>query len=115
MSILGKYTENINNRDNNRTQVAKSNDYVMPAVTREDTESISLKKGITLSAIIHPATLFTLWIILTILAIFGIHLTLMPKEKPKVNDIEFVLVDKEQTPKIKIQNIELIETQEQVE
>ncbi len=101
MSILGKYTENINNRDNNRTQVAKSNDYVMPAVTREDTESISLKKGITLSAIIHPATLFTLWIILTILAIFGIHLTLMPKEKPKVNDIEFVLVDKEQTPKNK--------------
>ncbi len=101
MSILGKYTENINNRDNNRTQVAKSNDYTMPAVTREDTESISLKKGITLSAIIHPATLFTLWIILTILAIFGIHLTLMPKEKPKVNDIEFVLVDKEQTPKNK--------------
>lgn len=100
MSILGKYTENINNRDN-KTRGTKSNDYVMPAVTREDTESISLKKGITLSAIIHPATLFTLWIILTILAIFGIHLTLMPKEKPKVNDIEFVLVDKEQTPKNK--------------
>lgn len=100
MSILGKYTENINNRDN-RTQSTKSNDYVMPAVTREDTESISLKKGITLSAIIHPATLFTFWLILTILAIFGIHLTLMPKEKPKVNDIEFVLVDKEQTPKNK--------------
>lgn len=98
MSILG--TENINNRDN-RTQSTKSNDYVMPAVTREDTESISLKKGITLSAIIHPATLFTFWLILTILAIFGIHLTLMPKEKPKVNDIEFVLVDKEQTPKNK--------------
>lgn len=100
MSILGKYTENINNRDN-RTQSTKSNDYVMPAVTREDTESISLRKGITLSAIIHPATLFTFWLILTILAIFGIHLTLMPKEKPKVNDIEFVLVDKEQTPKNK--------------
>ena len=36
MSILGKYTENINNRDNNRTPASKSNDYVMPAVTRED-------------------------------------------------------------------------------
>ena len=83
MSILGKYTENINNRDNNRTQVAKSNDYTMPAVTREDTESISLKKGITLSAIIHPATLFTLWIILTILAIFWHSSYIDAKRKTK--------------------------------
>ena len=101
MSILGKYTENINNRDNNRTPASKSNDYVMPAVTREDKDSISLKKGITISAILHPATLLTLWLVITILAIFGIHLTLAEKAKPKVNDIEFVLVDKEQTPKNK--------------
>lgn len=99
MSILGKYTENINNRENNTKGYFKDqSEYEMPAVTRQDEESISLKKGIIISSILHPATLFSLWLILTILALLGIHLTLFEKPKPKVNDIEFVLVDKEQTP-----------------
>ncbi len=99
MSILGKYTENINNRrDQNSRQLKEKNEFKMPAVTREDEESISLKKGIVISSILHPATILTLWLILTILAILGIHLTMFEKPKPKINDIEFVLVDKEQTP-----------------
>ena len=99
MSILGKYTENINNRrDQNSRQLKEKNEFKMPAVTREDEESISLKTGIVISSILHPATILTLWLILTILAILGIHLTMFEKPKPKINDIEFVLVDKEQTP-----------------
>ena len=98
MSILNKYTEK---RDPQTGVSSNKNEYVMPAVTREDKDSISLKKGITISAIIHPATLLTLWIILTILAILGINLKLFEKPKPKINDIEFVLVDKEDTPKDK--------------
>ena len=100
MSILGKYTENSNNTAEYQ-KPSKNLDYRMPAVTREDTDSISLKKGITISAIIHPVTIFIFWVVLAILAIFGIHLALFEKPKPKVNDIEFVLVDKEQTPKNK--------------
>ena len=100
MSILGKYTENSNNTTEYQ-KPSKNLDYRMPAVTREDTDSISLKKGITISAIIHPVTIFIFWVVLAILAIFGIHLALFEKPKPKVNDIEFVLVDKEQTPKNK--------------
>ena len=96
MSILGKYTENVNNKLNQRP--SKNLDYRMPAVTREDKESISLKKGITIAAILHPVCIILLWLILTILAILGIHLTMFEKPKPKINDIEFVLVDKEQTP-----------------
>lgn len=98
MSILGKYTENINNRRDSRSNLRNKSDFEMPAVTREDKESISLKKGIMISSIIHPATLLTLWLLLTILAILGIHLTMFEKPKPKVNDIEFVLVDKEEMP-----------------
>lgn len=99
MSILGKYTENINNRENNTKGYFKDkSEYEMPAVTRADEESISLKKGIIISSILHPATIITLWLILTILALLGIHLSLFEKPKPKINDIEFVLVDKEETP-----------------
>ncbi|MBD5402435.1 TonB family protein [bacterium] len=98
MSILGKYTENLNNRENNKRSLNNNTEFEMPAVTREDKESISLQKGIAISAIIHPASILTLWLILLILAILGINLKIFEKPKPKVNDIEFVLVDKEETP-----------------
>ena len=95
MSILNKYTER---RDPRTGRTPNKAEYRMPAVTRADKNSISLKKGITISIILHPVCLFILWLILTILALFGIHLTLFEKPKPKVNDIEFVLVDQEQMP-----------------
>lgn len=99
MSILGKYTENINNRENSSTALKDNSTFEMPAVTREeDDKSISLKKGLIISSILHPASIFIFWMVLTILAILGIHLTMFEKPKPKINDIEFVLVDKEQTP-----------------
>ena len=98
MSILGKYTENINNRDYQKQSKTGSDNFKMPAVTREDKESISLKKGVAISAILHPATLLLIWCIVIILAILGINLEWFSKPKPKVKDIEFVLVDKEQTP-----------------
>lgn len=101
MSILGKYTENINNNGKSNSAVKDKPEYSMPAVTREDKESISLEKGIVISSILHPATIFTLWLIFTILALLGIHLSLFEKPKPKINDIEFVLVDKEDMPRDK--------------
>lgn len=96
MSILGRYTEK--NKENNSKSL-KNAEYKLPAVMREDTQSISLKKGITIAAILHPSAVFIFWLVFTILAIFGIHLTLFDKPKQKVNDIEFVLVDKEEKPK----------------
>jgi TonB family protein len=100
MSILGKYTDSLEKKDNSRNLSYKSkDDFTMPAVTREGKDFISLKKGIAISSIIHPAVLLTIALIAFILALFGIKLSLFEKPKPKVNDIEFVLVDKEQTPK----------------
>lgn len=101
MSILGKFTENINRELENNSRAQLKYDYKMPAVTRADRESISLKKGITISFILHPVVIAIIWITLGILALLGIHLTIFDKPKPKQNDIEFVLVDKEQTPKNK--------------
>ncbi|MBQ8459489.1 TonB family protein [bacterium] len=102
MSILGKYTQNTNSRNPYTGQIRKEPEYEMPAVTRPDsTESITLKKGLIIATILHPAVVLIFWLIVTILAIFGIHLALFDKPKPKVNDIEFVLVDKEETPKNK--------------
>ena len=102
MSLLGNYTDSSNKNINTGAKRYQTSDYVMPAVTREDnTNSISLKKGITISAVLHPVTFGIFWLVVMILAIFGIHLTLFDKPKPKVNDIEFVLVDKEETPKNK--------------
>ncbi len=98
MSILGKYTENIKENDFRRIE-EPSQDFEMPAVTRDDDYgSISLKKGLTISAILHPSTLLVLWLIVLIFALIGIDLFKFSKPKPKTNDIEFVLVDREETP-----------------
>lgn len=95
MSILGKYTER---RNPGNRELKNRVEYKMPAVTRADKESITLKKGITIAIILHPVVVVILWLVLTILALLGIHLTMFEKPKPKINDIEFVLVDKEEMP-----------------
>ena len=95
MSLLGKYTRET--REQISKKQLKYNDYKMPAVTKRTQDgSISLKKGIVISTILHPSVMAILWLIITVLALFGIHLALFDKPKPKVNDIEFVLVDKVQ-------------------
>ena len=101
MSLLGKYTEN-NTRRVSQEKYSSSVEYKDPAVVRKTNDgSISLKKGMLISTILHPVTLFILWLVLTILAFFGIKLSLFSPPKPKVNDIEFVLVDHEDTPREK--------------
>lgn len=97
MSILNKFTENLNREFN--TKSTNSSEYRMPAVVRDKDTSISMKKAMLISLIAHPVVIVLLWLIITILAIFGIQLTMFNKPKPHVNDIEFVLVDKEQKPK----------------
>lgn len=97
MSILGNFKENTKTMEN-QYRGQEIPEYEMPAVLRDEKYAISLKKGIVISTILHPATAFIFWLVVMILAIFGIHLTLFDKPKPKINDIEFVLVDKEETP-----------------
>lgn len=99
MSLLGKYTQE-HEKLYSKASKPTGDSFKMPAVTRNDDEgSISLKQGVIISAILHPAVLGSIWLILFICALLGINLSLFDKPKPKMNDIEFVLVDKEDTPR----------------
>ena len=91
MSILGKYTDNL-------IEEEQTNAYTTPAVLREDKDELTLKKSIVISTILHPSVLGAAWLAFLILAFFGINFALFERPKPKMNDIEFVLVDREETP-----------------
>ncbi len=93
MSLIGKYTENFIEEEEQETNTG----YTTPAVLKDD-EAISLKKSMLISALLHPTAIGIWALIVLILGMLGITLTIFDKPKPKMNDIEFVLVDKEETP-----------------
>ena len=76
---------------------------IVPSVIKNKEDGISFKKSVILSTILHPTVIGAAWLIIFILALMGITFSVFDKPKPKVNDIEFVLVDnaKSQTPKNK--------------
>lgn len=71
-------------------------------VQNKNSTEISLEKAVVISTVGHPVVVGLIWLIFKILvfilAILGITLPLFNKPAPKVKDIEFVLVNKEQTP-----------------
>ena len=93
MSILGKYVDNIEEQE-----FEDNKGYTLPAVLREDRDSISMEKAFVLSVLFH-----TLFVILAVSISFlltwlGIIIPISKRPQPKLNDIEFVLVEKEDTP-----------------
>lgn len=78
----------------------KKESYTIPAMIRKEQDGISLKKSIFLSTILHPTVAGLIWLTIFVLALMGITFSIFEKPKPKMNDIEFVLVDnaKEQMP-----------------
>ena len=95
MSILGKYSDNYLEEEPIKKSTTSS--YTPPAVLRKD-EDDSLKKSLVISTILHPTVVGAAWLIFLILAALGIHLAIFERPKPKMNDIEFVLVEKEAKP-----------------
>lgn len=94
MAILGNKNNLIED------DIEEKEEYTVPAVIRHDEKEMSLKKSVILSAILHPAVVGAIWLIIFILALLGITFSIFERPKPKMNDIEFVLVDnaKEQMP-----------------
>ena len=92
MSLLGKYTDNLIEEEQ-----PNNTGYVAPAVLKNK-EELSLEKSILISAILHPTAFGVGALIMLILALMGVTFAIFDKPKPKLNDIEFVLVDKEDTP-----------------
>ena len=80
--------------DNNQEE------YVLPSIVTSKPEVIPIKKSFAISTALHPAVVLLIWLISLMLALMGINLTLFkkPPVQPK-RDIEFVLVDKEGTPR----------------
>ena len=93
MSILGKYTDNTIEDDDNQ----ENQGYTIPVVIKKE-KGDSLKKDITISAVLHPVVLGMIYLISIILLFFGITFNVFERPKPKMKDIEFVLVEKEDTP-----------------
>ena len=76
----------------------KYKEFELPATVRHSDEGISLKTAFIISVILHPAVLCGIMLFILILSILGIDLKMLSKPEVPVKDIEFVLVDKEQTP-----------------
>ena len=94
MAILG------NKKSLIEDEVDKQEEYTIPSVIKNKEDGLSFKKSLFLSTVLHPTIIGAIWLILFILTLMGITLSIFDRPKPKVNDIEFVLVDnlKEQMP-----------------
>lgn len=90
MSILGNKYEIIDEEDNKG--------YTLPAVTKRDGKEISFKKSIVLSTLLHPASVGALALVIFILGWAGFDIFHAPS-MPNKKDIEFVLVDRPDTPR----------------
>lgn len=70
------------------------------AVLRDEKEKIPLEKAIAISAVAHPLIPFLVWLLITVLALFGINLMMFQKPEIKPKDIEFVIVNNKEQPPI---------------
>ncbi|MBQ3311473.1 TonB family protein [bacterium] len=98
MSILGNINSILNNIDEENENNSSNNVYTTPAVIKDDKNYISFKKALLFSTLLHPTAVALFLIISVILMFFGINWLQYKPPKVKMNDIEFVLVDKEDTP-----------------
>lgn len=93
MAILG-------NRKNLIEDIEEQENFSIPSIIKNKEDGVSLKKSLVLSTLLHPTVIGAAWLIVFVLALMGITFSIFDKPKPKMNDIEFVLVDnaKEQMP-----------------
>lgn len=95
MTILNSKSFILDEDDDNNQE-----EYILPSIVTSKPEVIPIKKSLAISTALHPAVVLLIWLISLMLALMGINLTLF--KKPPVQqkkDIEFVLVDKEGTPR----------------
>ena len=80
--------------DNNQEE------YTLPSIVTSKPEVIPIKKSFAISTALHPAVVLLIWLISLMLTLMGINLALFKKPPVQTKkDIEFVLVDKEGTPR----------------
>ena len=76
------------------------NEYNLPKLVTTAPEVIPIQKSLAISTALHPAVVFLIWFVILVLTLLGIDLALFKKPDVQLKkDIEFVLVDKEATPR----------------
>ena len=91
MSILKNKYEIIDDNENEG--------YTLPAVVRKDDRELSFEKSVVISTALHPLTVGAIWLTVFILGLLGINLWKASMPDFNKKDIEFVLVDKKDTPR----------------
>ena len=91
MSILSKL-------DKEELELTNNRGFTLPAVVREDRESMSIQQAYAWSIGAHIALAVFAFLLYWVMLLFGINLLLANRPTPKLNDIEFVLVEHENTP-----------------
>ena len=91
MSIIRKYT--VDRDEENQENIG----FTLPTTAKKSKED-NLKRDIVISTILHPTVVGLIYLISFILLLLGIKLSIFDRPKPKMKDIEFVLVEKEGTP-----------------
>ena len=80
--------------------LGKSKKFVIPAVARDNNDGFPIEHAFIISALAHPLVIALIWLIiqgiLLLFALLGIHLMLFDKPKPKIRDLEFVLVNQQE-------------------
>lgn len=89
MAILDKYI---------KTEDEQDSDYKIPSVFKPNKSDMSLTKSIVISTALHPLAVFLVWLFIFVAGLLGISFVLFNKPEAKTQDIEFVLVDKEDKP-----------------
>ena len=93
MSILG----NLNNLIEDEPQ--NGGGFNVPKVAKlDDNKGLTFKKCVAISSALHPLVAFFIIAISFLLMLLGINLFMFKAPQTKTQDIEFVLVDKEQMP-----------------
>jgi len=69
-----------------------------PSVMRASDEKYPLEKAFFVSAVLHPLIPVLIWLIIGILALFGLNLSLFKKPDIKPHDLTFVLVTNHEKP-----------------
>ena len=75
-------------------------EYTLPSIVTSKPEVIPIRRSFAISTALHPAAVLLIWLITVALALMGINLSLFKRPQAQLKkDIEFVLVDKEATPR----------------
>lgn len=96
MSLINKKSFILDEDEDNKD----IEEYVLPSIVTSKPEVIPFKRSLAISTALHPAVVLVIWLITVALALMGINLHLFKKPEAQLKkDIEFVLVDKEATPR----------------